>query len=43
MLIGLLFLFPVLAIVWMLVCNRLGLVEDKPLYDDDLLARSPGL
>lgn len=39
MLIGLLFLFPLLAVVWMLVCNRLGLVEDQPLYDDDRRAR----
>lgn len=31
----LLLLFPCLAIIWMLVCNALGLVEDQPLMTDD--------
>lgn len=29
-----LLLFPACAVLWMLLCNRLGLVEDQPLQEE---------
>ena len=37
-----LLIFPIVAVLWMMLNARLGLVEDQPPMSDDLPAHQPG-